>query len=183
MLRIKLSVLPFLLFFSCYVVSGQQLRGKIIDELGGAIPRVFVYNKANKQYVFAADDGMFTIDATAGDTLIMKHVGYARKRHVCTQASGEAQLIIDLKERIVALAAVEINMRMKLLKIMGTNSTVSTDNKNAAINTMIINEHVTQTLRLDEGQRLPTSLGPHVRDVPTFGVSKALQLLSRKKRR
>ncbi|WP_188369552.1 carboxypeptidase-like regulatory domain-containing protein [Muriicola marianensis] len=110
----KSSRLAVLFFFICYTISGQTfffnslLEGQIRFEDKG-VPDVHIMNTTAGRATISDEEGMFSIEASPGDTLLFSAVQYRRKQLVLSASMLESRFIyVNLEEFVNELDEVVV---------------------------------------------------------------------------
>ena len=96
----KLSVLLLFLFASMQISLAQQLKisGKVTDATGNPIDGATVNVKGTKTNAITNLQGMFTLKATKGQTLVISNIGFTEKEVAITTEYIEVQLVFESKD-------------------------------------------------------------------------------------
>ena len=96
----KLSALLLFLFASMQISLAQQLKisGKVTDATGNPIDGATVNVKGTKTNAITNLQGMFTIKATKGQTLVISNIGFTEKEVAITTEYIEVQLVFESKD-------------------------------------------------------------------------------------
>lgn len=121
-----------LFLFSLFLLTGLyaqaqeaiKITGTIKDELNLVIPGVSITNLKSKQTVSSQDNGKFSIQASRGDSLIIRYVGY---RDYITVIKNIIDLNITLQaaENSLNEVAVVGYGQQKKISVVGAQSTVN----------------------------------------------------------
>lgn len=90
----KLSVMLLLLFTSVQISLAQQLKitGKVTDAAGNPVDGATVQVKSNKTNAITNLQGVFSIKANKGETLVIGNIGFASKEIIIKNDFVEVQL-------------------------------------------------------------------------------------------
>ena len=91
----KLSVMLLLLFTSVQISLAQQLKitGKVTDAAGNPVDGATVQVKSNKTNAVTNLQGVFSIKANKGETLVIGNIGFASKEIIIKNDFVEVQLV------------------------------------------------------------------------------------------
>jgi hypothetical protein len=98
------------------ICSGQAfinkleiIDGKVLDDsTKQVIPYVNIFNESKRQGYYADVDGLFTIEAEIGDTLILSAIGYLSQVYFLTDSSTWKNLILTLEPRTYEIGEAKI---------------------------------------------------------------------------
>ncbi|WP_343672316.1 TonB-dependent receptor [Chitinophaga sp.] len=124
-----LPLLGILLGFLSANLSAQTLKitGKVVNAINGSpIPGATITLKNTNRFVITNDAGGFTIDAAAGNTLVVSMIGYQKKEVVVNNGTS---IEIGLSENISQLGDVVVigYGKVKRRDVTGAISSVSGD--------------------------------------------------------
>lgn len=90
----KLSVMLLLLFTGVQISLAQQLKitGKVTDAAGNSVDGATVQVKSNKTNAITNLQGVFSIKANKGETLVIGNIGFASKEIIIKNDFVEVQL-------------------------------------------------------------------------------------------
>lgn len=105
----------FLLLFTSLCSVGQEnrftIQGRVVDIDGEPISDVYVVNLVTNEKDISQSNGVFTIYASASDSLILSHISYFRK--VVTVYSILVNPIIELYSEHVDIPEVRVSPEQK----------------------------------------------------------------------
>ena len=102
------SLLVFLLCTS--LVSGQTLRGKVLDTKKIPIPGAYVYASSGGKHVHSNDIGQFEIQSVnVGDTIFVSFLGYKNANRVVQENELISGINLILEEKYFELDQVSIS--------------------------------------------------------------------------
>lgn len=119
--------------------SAVQVMGKITDSLDNPLPGASISVSGKNRTVVADQNGMFTIDAEAGDILIVSFVGYVVKNITVTNTDTPLYIRLsasraEMKDIIVTALGIERNtksLQFSATKVDGDNFTQARENNTA----------------------------------------------------
>jgi TonB-linked SusC/RagA family outer membrane protein len=91
----KLSLMMLLLFASVQISLAQQLKitGKVTDASGNPVDGATVQVKGTKTNAISNSQGVFSIKANKGETLVIGNIGFANKEIIIKNDFVEVQLV------------------------------------------------------------------------------------------
>ena len=92
--------LLFVLLATCPVQAQTPVKGTVRDKDGRPVAAATITLKGKKTATSTAEDGTFTIPASAGDILVISSIGFDRHE---IRINGKTDLTINLNSRIDAL--------------------------------------------------------------------------------
>ena len=143
---------------------------------------MLVYNKTRKLNVYSDDKGQFNIVGSKGDTLVFRHVSF-KKRIVIHHEDANSSWIVVMKEKIILLETVEVNLRARMLKTLSSMSEKTQAGKMVEKNTVTMNRQAKEAMYDAVANQPRQSLGSKVKDVPTLGVTGVFRLLKQVKKK
>lgn len=181
--------LPLAILFILLVSTSQAqdqvilLRGKVSDMNGIPISDAHIINYRNLNIVLSKEDGTFRMFAHAGDSLMVTHIAYEKKKVYTDdiQANPEIQLILDTinialiefhQERKSDLERAEENIQLILLYKVPRFEKIKTETEPAYQMTIEQN----RLLRTDAAS---VSL---LRFSPSEGIGKLIRLFRKKQK-
>ncbi|PWJ38438.1 DUF5686 and carboxypeptidase regulatory-like domain-containing protein [Sediminitomix flava] len=109
-MKLKLYFYFTILLLSSTYSFSQEIKGKITDENGEALPFVSIYSKANLKSTISNPEGNYTIRLSKGKhTLVFKYMGMETLEKEVNLGSNELELNIQLKQSAIILGEVEVN--------------------------------------------------------------------------
>lgn len=100
----------FLLVMVCITASGQEnrfsLQAKIVNIKGEPVSDVYIVNLVSNEKDISQSNGIFTINASAGDSLVLSHISYYRK--IITVHSILLNPIIEMYSENVDIKEVKV---------------------------------------------------------------------------
>jgi hypothetical protein len=107
--------LKILVFLSCcsFTLNAQMiLKGKIVEpDSVTALPFVYVINKSNGNGTMSDNEGIFSLNTSANDTVICSYVGYSKLfipvKALKADEKGEVKLVMN--RMLVNLSAVTVS--------------------------------------------------------------------------
>lgn len=122
----KTKLISLVLLFIAGIVSATAqttVQGLVTDETGEPLPGATVLVKNAKSLGVATDiDGMFTIKASAGQTLVVSYVGFQTKE-AKVPASGQMHIVLSETDQTLDQVVV-VGVSMKKSDLTGAVSTM-----------------------------------------------------------
>jgi hypothetical protein len=111
-MRLLLAILFFIL--GSPAISQDEvilLRGKITDKASNPIPDAHIINYRNLNIALSNEDGSFRMFAHTGDSLMVTHIAYEKKKVYANdiQINPEIQLVLDT----INIALIEYHQNKK----------------------------------------------------------------------
>ena len=118
-----------LFFFPAYAIQAQKISGSVADETGARLSKVSVAVKGATTGVFTNDDGVFTISANPGATLVFSYVGF-KFREVKIAGTEFLQVVMEASQESRGLSEVVVTalgIRKDARKLGYSATTVNPD--------------------------------------------------------
>ena len=145
----RMRVLVAIMLFSGLSAFGQVFNGQVVDKTRGGIPGVRISNSTNERFLQSDMDGMFSINARVGDTLLFAYYGFDTLQYKITSSDDFSEKkIIQLKGNIQQVVEMNVTRnRMESFDVgflppikggqiyTGTNAVIELSNLNGAKST------------------------------------------------
>ncbi|MGN6510129.1 MAG: carboxypeptidase-like regulatory domain-containing protein, partial [Chitinophaga sp.] len=120
--------------------AGFRLHGKVTNEKNEPLPGVTVHNQRLRKAVHTAPDGVFSIDAAAGDHIEFSMIGF--ERQVRTAGAEGTLMTVTMKEKVTDLGTVVVTalgIRREARALGYAHAEVDGDDMKRARETNVIN--------------------------------------------
>jgi len=104
------------------LIASQEVKGKVSDEKGDLLPGVNIKIKGTKKGVISGSDGLYRIEANAGDVLIFSFIGFKSK-----------ELIVDKNQLVLNVTLTEGLSTLGEVVVVGSRSSQARTNTNSAV--------------------------------------------------
>ncbi len=125
------GLLSMLFIFSMHSVMAQnvEVRGKVTDATGAAVPDASVSIKGTKTGVRATSEGNFTINAKSGATLVISAVGFEAKE--VTASAGEINVTLGQDVRgLSEVVVTALGIKREKRQLATATQTINADQLN-----------------------------------------------------
>lgn len=133
------AVLSFCQYYA-HAQSPGTIKGKISDENGNSIPSASIVNKNAKQNNISNVNGIFTIPAHNGDSIIVQMIGYERYGFVAKLNGSSADITLHTRsEHLKDVVVTALGIKREERELGYAFTEVNGDDINKAKETNVIN--------------------------------------------